>query len=797
MSGWLLPGAAAAFWAGLIAWTAAGPTAPVTVWLVAGVGTLLAGAAAAPRVRSGPGSLEGAGLLGERRPAALTVVAPEQRLPGLGPPALAVALVCAGMFMLGVGWGGVHDHRVAGDVLRRLGPRGVELVATLRTDPSPGQFGWYAVADVSEVRWSSGALAIREPVWVQSGDDPPSAVRGDRVLLRGSLGDPDDPGFARSLRRRGIPAEIRVARFEWLGPSEGLVLHAAQDFRRFVGRTIRRLFPSREAGLLMGLALGDDSRLDPGVARDFQATGLGHLLVVSGENVAMVLAPVLCLAALIRLRRVPRLLLGLGTVVFFVVLTGAEPSVMRAGVMAGLTLAGVFLGRPRTTGSILAGAVLILVVLDPTLVWAIGFQLSVAATAGMVVLATPLAERLRFLPRPIALAAGTTLAAQLGVSPILLYHFHEVPAVTLLANVLAFPAVSPALLLGLLAGVLGIASLPVGRAVAALALLPMRYLELLADRLARAPVPWITSRGGLGVLVGGGAAVVGLVWWLRSRRRLPRPAVVVAFVLLPAVVWSGALAAGPPSGLVIHFFDVGQGDAALVTTPDGANVLIDAGPDPVEVATKLSALGVKRIDLAVATHPHADHVEGFPAIFARFPTSLVLDPGCDEPSPSYTEFLQAVREEDLPVRRPRAGETLAVGDLRIDVLAPRACAHGNDSDPNNDSLILRLTYREDVVLFPGDAEEPSQQVLLDDRVSLGAEVLKVPHHGGATSLVDFFNAVDPRLAIVSVGPNDYGHPVPEILAELRATGSRVLRTDRRGDVTVTFAPEGLLVQSGR
>src|SRR3989442_2845368 len=140
-----------------------------------------------------------------------------------------------------------------------------------------------------------------------------------------------------------------------------------------------RLSPPREAGLLMGLALGDASRLDPRLAHDFQATGLGHLLVVSGENVAMVLAPMMALALALRLTRWPRFLLGAGTVVFFVGLTGAEPSVMRAGVMATLTLVGGLIGRPRSMGTILASAVLGLLVLDPLLVWSIGFQLSVAA----------------------------------------------------------------------------------------------------------------------------------------------------------------------------------------------------------------------------------------------------------------------------------------------------------------------------------------------------------------------------------------------------------------------------------
>ncbi len=464
---------------------------------------------------------------------------------------------------------------------------------------------------------------------------------------------PDDPGFRDSLAHQGMAVELNGDAVERLGPSSSPFIRAAQVFRAFVGRSIARLFPAREAGLLLGLALGDASQLDAGMMRDFQASGLGHLLVVSGENVAMVLAPILGLASLLRLTRWPRFGLGVGTVAFFVVMTGAEPSVMRAGVMATIALVGVLIGRPRATGSILAAAVLVLVILDPWLVWSIGFQLSVAATAGMVALASPIGERLRrFVPSPVALAAGTTLAAQLGVTPLLLFHFHEVPGVTIIANLMAFPAVSPALLLGLVAAVIGLVSVAAGHLVAALALMPMRYLEWVADRLAKAPVGHVTSGGGPAVLVIGGAAVVALAWALHRRWRPPRPVIVLAVAAFPLVVWSTALGVGAPSGLVVRFFDVGQGDAALVTSPSGVHMLVDGGPDQEEVATDLAALGVKRLDVVVATHPHADHIIGLPDVLGRVPVGLVLEPGCPDTSAIQSDLDVAIADEHVPVRLP-------------------------------------------------------------------------------------------------------------------------------------------------
>ena len=785
MSGWILPALATVTWLGLVVRPSLAGAEPAAVWLMPGLLLLAVGVWLLPRGR-GASALADAGLLSaELNETPLGAVSPPPSA-SAGRALGAGALALAATFLLAVGWGSAHEHRIRDALLARLAPEAVSVQGALRIDPRLEGDRWSAILDVRAVRWDEGAASVRETVWLSGRGDAPTAVRGDRLAVEGTLEVPEESGFAGFLLRRGIVAELRVSDAERIGSAAFAPVRWAQSVRAVLGRSIVETFPPREAGLLLGLALGDDSMLDPVVERDFRASGLSHLLVVSGGNVAMVLLPVLALGGALRWSRWPRFALGLGTVAFFVVLTGAEPSVMRAGVMAGLALIGVLLGRPRSSGSVLAGAVVALLMLDPSLVWAVGFQLSVAATAGMVALATPIAERMRFLPRPVALAAGATLAAQVGVTPVLLFWFHEVPLSTILANILAFPVVAPSLLLGLLAAGTGLVFEPLGRLLGALALIPMRYLEAVADRLARAPVPWITG-GGMATLVVGLLAALALALWLRSGRRLPRAAIASVLALTPLVVWTSATAAGPPAALTVRFIDVGQGDATLLTSPGGAAILVDGGPDPAVVATELVSLGVRRLDLMVATHPHADHIVGLPAVLARMPVGLLLEPGCTDDSPDHAELLEAAGAEGVPTRAPRAGELLWVGDIRLQVLAPTACWEGTDSDPNNDSIVLLASIGRDTVLLTGDVEIPAQEALLDAGVGLEADVLKVPHHGGATSVPEFFAAVDAEIAVVSTGqPNPYGHPTPEALAWIRATGARIVRTDLAGDVVITF-----------
>ena len=307
---------------------------------------------------------------------------------------------------------------------------------------------------------------------------------------------------------------------------------------------------------------------------------------------------------------------------------------------------------------------------------------------------------------PSAMAFGTTIAAQLGVTPLLLFHFHEVPGVTIAANLAAFPAVSPALLLGIAASALGLVWLPLGHAVSFVARDPdalpggrridAREGAGRVDHLRRRAVGAHrrgvrrSSRSRPGCAAGGG-----------HRAAL----VVVAIALAPLVVWQAALGAGPPRGLTVRMLDIGQGDSILITSPGGATVLIDGGPDEELAAQLLVSYGVKRLDAVVATHPHADHIAGLPQILARFPVGVFLEPGCPDATELQADAARGDRGAGHPRARRRAPAT-SCSSVTCRSACCRRIGAGTARIP------IRTTTRScccsmtggDSMLFTGDSE---------------------------------------------------------------------------------------------
>jgi len=648
---------------------------------------------------------------------------------------------------------------------------------------------------------------------------------GDRVRVVGLLTTPSDlPGFAyrEYLAHRGVHSVFEWARMERLGQGQAsrfwALLHAARDHLRL---SIARLMRSPEGALLQGIVLGIRAEIPADLYEEFNVTATSHVLVISGANVVIVTA--LLSRALGRaLGRRTGYWLTMAGLSIYILLVGAEMPVLRAGIMVGLYLTGRQLGRGTTTYVSLCAAALFITILAPWSLWQTSFQLSFLATTGLVFLTAPLERllnthcwervtrpRLRQAFRVLGEMASVTLAPQIMVLPLVATSFGRLSLVGPLANILISPAQPLIMAWGCAAALVGLCPwlLPAARVIAWVPWLLLWYTRVTVHWLSSWPSASIPlSDDGARWL---GAGIFGTLLLLALARELGgfRPLIraltatrpghrgplIAALAVLMLGLTIGYL---PDRRLHVHILDVGQGDAILITTPNGTQVLVDGGPSPNSL---FAALGKAMpfwdhsLDLVVATHADNDHIAGIVPLLDRYDVGGWLDNGTEEGNPLLQECLRGLQDRQIERHVTVAGDHISLDEgISLEVINPRS---GHDfsgtSASNNSSIVLLLHHGTSSFLLAGDIEAEAERALILSAPLLRADVLKVAHHGsGGSTTEEFLRAVNPRIAAISVGAdNRSGHPSPETL--LRLAGVRdllLLRTDLQG--TLEFVSDG-------
>ncbi len=605
-----------------------------------------------------------------------------------------------------------------------------------------------------------------------------------------------------------------------------LALGHSGEIRGRAETALGKGMPPREAELARGFVLGEDEAIDPPTVEDFRRSGLSHLLAVSGQNVALLaLLAIPVLAALgIPLRT--RLVWVLGLIAVYVPLAGAGPSIQRAGVMGALSVVATLAGRRASRFFALAVAATAMLALEPGVATDVGWQLSFAAVLGILLLAAPLRETIiarigaTSWRRALAEGAAMTISATLATAPLIAYHFEAISTTTLIANLLALPAVAPAMWLGMLAAAAGqIPGFPVAM-INALDAPLLAYIAQVAAWCGRPSWAYLHLRIGIGALVASYAAIaLGAVAALRlgHKRRIAtlrkrradgpishpmggfsarRRAVLGAMAILAAVgvalalrVPGGGAAAGPPMGLRVSVLDVGQGDAILLQPAGAPAVLVDGGPPGDGLVAKLRTAGVERIGAAVVTHDQSDHAGGIRELLGTMPVGRLLYAVLGRPT------LAEARAAGAVPRRLAEGSEVRDGRLRLDVLWPPrellAVPHRGE-DPNRLALVMLVRWRRFRMLLTADAEAETTPI---DPGPI--DVLKVAHHGSDDAgLGDLLDRTRPKLAVISVGAdNPFGHPTPGTLATLADHGVPVLRTDEDGTVVLDVSRRGVRIDT--
>ena len=541
------------------------------------------------------------------------------------------------------------------------------------------------------------------------------------------------------------------------------------------------------------MVLGDDERLDPALIDAFRRSGLLHILAVSGENVVLLCSMWGFALGLLGVPRRARLIVLLAVVLVYVILTGAAPSIVRAGFAGIVGLLAMMVARPTDGWLLLLAPAALLLSINPATLYDVSFQLSFAAVVGLLVLARPLTRVLSFLPGPFAEQAGVTTAASLATAPVSLTAFGSASVVAVPANLIGGFVLGLVMFLGMLSLLLGFVHRLVGVPLNLVSGVLLGFLVEVSRWFARPSWAVYEWRGPtVAVLLAAGLAAEALVLALLARRAGVGPRAYVtlrsrraALTLATAAVVAAAMltAPAPPAALTeprLTFLDVGEGAATLVQVPEGPTVLIDAGPEP--LAEELRLHGVRRIDVLILSHGHADHTGGLEGVIGTLPIDTALMPRPAEPDAT----LERLRAE-LGAAGAEVGDcTSPVGmggdgwSLRVLPTAPSGTTDANQAE-NDVALVVFVELGGVDVLVTGDAEGEVLAALDLPPV----DILELPHHGSRGGLdAELLERLRPRLAVVSVGPNRFGHPTPEMEALLAGHGVPLLRTDHAGDVVV-------------
>lgn len=756
-----------------------------------------------------------------------------------------VIFVGASSFVLGAALGcasylGFHERITEADML--VNEATVHIVGDLK---ETGAGSGYSRG---EVELAGGQRLAVRLFWPDSlaGEEVPSL--GQTCTVHGSFSPLKATDAQRYLHEQQVGGSFSVTRVEdaWFGEGPlawaGIVREKCRRTIEEATSATARVTASGTA-LLEGVLLGYRTGLDGScVQADYNATGLSHLLAVSGTHLAVFSAVLLALLEALHLHRCPRMACSLAAVAFYVFLTGLQPSAIRAGLMVAVTLAVWSGGRRKQAFSVLCAVAAGMLAFEPANAFSAGFRLSVCSCIGIVVF-TPLMVswieaalgswgRNKRVRSAVVEPCGITLVAQAVTSPLTVPMFSQLSLVAPLANVAVVPVVTALITGGFVA--LGVYAIcPTAGSVA------LGALGLLADAcngivswLAALPCACVpcTADPVVSVLLAIGCmTVVYLVWPLPTRElrahvsdavaeavtdrhartpaeRRARMAIVSSLAACAIAVVVGILLAGNETTLTV--MDVGQGDAILVRDCGGA-VLVDTGPSDTALVSALARNSTTSLDAVVLTHFDNDHCGAIDALRNVVPVGCVLmSEGSllaadDDASATATVEDARMAASGGDVREVGDGTRIRVGPhIELIVLWPEEPI-GESSNEN--SIVTLLCYDGDedgtadaTALLTGDAEAQVIEEVLEATGMTAVDILKVPHHGSRPSLAEgLLDDLTVRTAVISVGAdNRYGHPKPDTLATLDEHGVDTYRTDEGGDVCVTFDMSAYTVACG-
>lgn len=724
------------------------------------------------------------------------------------PPLVREGILLVGVVFLGAGYYQLYFTAFPPSHIKNLLSPEETKMGTLEgaviETPEPGEGCFYLV--VTAEKWWEKGLETKVCGKVRVRIDSESVVPqlGDCIRVTGNLTLPATASNPGEFDYRDYLARHKIFAVHYAFPErKGEGTTGGNSAIEIVGRTrinpltivtakvlyrleevIKKTLPPLPGALLAGILIGEREVLPESLMEMFRDTGVIHIIAISGLQVGLI---ALTGFLILRFFRLPKKLaagVNIGLVIFYAWMVGKQPSVVRSAVMSVAVLSSFLFDRETASFSILMLSAFLMMLVNPTILFEAGFQLSFSATAGLICLSPPIGKFLPSFPRWLKNLLSSSFGAQLAVLPLISHQFCRISVVSPVANLAIVPLATFITIVGFIAGLSGLVYLPLARLFNAANCLAITLLLKLV-RFFSVP-SW--SSYWMRPLGGGGIILFYFAIFLLLKRLFKKPLLnnicrLLAVLILVIIFWC------PFRGknLECTFLSVGQGDAIFLRSPAGINLLLDTGGEIGQEAGERIILpflhyrGVRKIDRVILSHSHEDHIGGLPTVVENFPIGVIFHNGEESFSLKYN-LPNLMMPKGISVAGLTRGDEEVSRDLKIAVFHPSP--KFKPDDPNNLSLVIKLIYKGISILFTGDIEKPAIKSLLEEDGKLSSTIVKVPHHGSVTSFTfQFLEAIRPQVAIISSG-NKAGFPDEIVVASYRSNNCSVYQTNNQGAITI-------------
>ena len=667
---------------------------------------------------------------------------------------------------------------------------------------------------------------------------------GDTIYIEGDFTKPEIQrnfkGFDYNeyLKQKEIIGTINIENIQLIKSNEKSIYYKIQDYIENIKNEIYNILSKDEASIFIGIVFGDKSNISEEIIQNFKKSSLSHVLAVSGMNITFLI--ILTKIFNKSIGKKITYIISILFIIVYMIITGFSASIFRAGIMGIMMLVSKIIYRKNDIWVSMATSLLILLIINPFLIFDIGLQLSYGGTIGILLFQKIIFEILKAqiykikkikyhktkkqekIISKIVEILSVTISAQIIILPILIYTFNTISTYFIISNFLVSIIIEPLFIISIIFLFLLIFLKPLAYFFSIFIELGYNFLIEISNigNLPHSEI--IVNRPYFIIVLIYTLIIITILFYYNLKQNKLKKAIFLRFknikawgiykiklkkkffiiIILIILIFSKFYPYFIKSNLQIFFIDVGQGDSSLIITPQNKKILIDGGGSTysnfdVGNQTLLPYLlnrRIKKLDIIIISHFDQDHVGGILAILEKIKVKEIIISKQFEITENYESLLRIVKDKNIKLKIAKKNDKLDIEkDIYIDILWPEE-EPITENIINNNALVAKLNYNNFSILFTGDIEKIAEEKILQkiDRNHLKSTILKVAHHGSkSSSIEEFIKEVKPQIGLIGVGKNNlFGHPNEKVIERLEAYGTKIYRTDKNGEISLVISKKG-------